>query len=339
MSVYKRKGSPYYHVEFQLNGERIRRSTHVVSRREAQAIERQIRAEVAKQQSKPHRQSLTLDEAAGRWWAEHGHTLRSKSVETYTRQILESFGRHIELGDIRTSDVDDAVRRWRANGSGPANIGRRLSVIRSILRRADRIWGLPVHQIAWPDVTPAEPPGRVRWLTPEEAKRLIQAAENNGHKSTAQIIRFLFETGCRKGEAISLTWTDVHQARGYCDVRGKTGTRRVWLSTAAHQVLSDCPSDRVRVFDATGIEKRFRKAVRDAGLTDFRMHDCRHTFATWLRQAGAPLEVVQRSLGHRAITTTTRYAHVEDREVVRALDGLPSLSEAAENIIRLRERK
>jgi len=93
------------------------------------------------------------------------------------------------------------------------------------------------------------------------------------------------------------------------------------------------------VFDATGIEKRFRKAVRDAGLTDFRMHDCRHTFATWLRQAGAPLEVVQRSLGHRAITTTTRYAHVEDREVVRALDGLPSLSEAAENIIRLRERK
>lgn len=338
MSVYKRKGSPYYHVEFQLNGERIRRSTQVVSRREAQAIERQIKAEVAKQQGKPNRQSLTLDEAAGRWWAEHGHTLRSKSVETYTRQILESFGRHIKLGDIRTSDVDDAVRRWRANGSGPANIGRRLSVIRSILRRADRIWGLPVHQIAWPDVTPKEPPGRVRWLTPEEAKRLIQAAENNGHQNTALAIRWSLATGCRRGETLGLRWSDVRLDRGTCQVSGKTGSRTVWLSLDARQVLSDCPTSTLQVFDATGLRKRFAKAVKDAGLVDFRWHDLRHTHATLMRQSGAPLEVVQRSLGHKSITTTTRYAHVEDREVLRALDGLPSFSKRPTNVVKLRKQ-
>lgn len=337
MSVYRRKGSPYYQIEFVLNGQLVRRSSKAVSRREAQAVERELRAEVAKQQGKPHRESLTLDQAAGRWWEEHGHTLRSKSHAVYTHQILDGLGRDHELGDIRTSDIDDAVRRWRAAGDGPANIGRRLAVLRSILRRSDRIWGVPVNQIAWPSVTPKEPPGRVRWLTPDEARLLVAAAETNGHQNVALAIRWSIATGCRRSETFGLRWGDVRLDRGSCTVSGKTGPRVVWLSLEARQVLASCSTSAVQVFDGTGLRTRFGKAVKGAGLVDFRWHDLRHTHASWMRQAGVPLEVVQRSLGHQSIITTTRYAHVEDREVVRAVDGLPSLTAPPENVVRLKK--
>lgn len=338
MSVFKRPGSPFYQVEFRINGTRVRRSTQALSRREAQAVERALRAEVAKQQGKPHRESLTLDQAAGKWWQEHGHTLKSKSVETYTRQILEHFGRDIELGDIRTSHCNDAVRAWRARGNGPANIGRRLSVLRQILRRADRVWNVPVNPIAWADITPAEPTGRVRWLTPQEAKLLIAAAEDNGHTNVSLAIRWSLATGCRRSETYGLRWSDVQLDRGSCQVSGKTGSRTVWLSLEARQVLADCPTVSVQVFDGTGLRKRFAKAVKDAGLTDFRWHDLRHTFATYMRQSGAPLEIVQRALGHKAITTTTRYAHIDDREVMHALDKLPSFGTELGNVVKMRAR-
>jgi site-specific recombinase XerD len=80
------------------------------------------------------------------------------------------------------------------------------------------------------------------------------------------------------------------------------------------------------VFSDRNKRRYFEQALKKAQIPDFCWHDLRHCHATWLRQSGAPLEVVQRSLGHAHISTTAIYAHVADPELVEALRRLPSIS-------------
>jgi integrase len=54
----------------------------------------------------------------------------------------------------------------------------------------------------------------------------------------------------------------------------------------------------------------FPDAVRAAGIKDFRWHDCRHTFASRLRQSGAPLGNIAELLGHKTLAMSRRYAHL-----------------------------
>ncbi|MBL2562781.1 site-specific integrase, partial [Klebsiella pneumoniae] len=63
-----------------------------------------------------------------------------------------------------------------------------------------------------------------------------------------------------------------------------------------------------------------------ADIHDFRCHDLRHTFASWLVQAGVPLYTVRDLLGHTCITTTERYAHLQNEHLLSALNNLPSFS-------------
>lgn len=124
--------------------------------------------------------------------------------------------------------------------------------------------------------------------------------------------------------------------------KGKSGRRVVWLTDETRALLLRCPRDRDAVFDKTNLRKLWAAALVKAKLDDFTFHDLRHTHATWLRQGGAPLEIVQRSLGHASITTTQRYAHVDDREVRDALAQLPTLrpnTAASENVIPLKRRR
>ncbi len=86
------------------------------------------------------------------------------------------------------------------------------------------------------------------------------------------------------------------------------------------------------MFDKTNARRAWDAALKKAKIENFRWHDLRHTHATWLRQQGAPVEVVQRSMGHADIATTMRYAHVADTELVEALHKLPQLSTSKNHV-------
>jgi integrase len=109
-------------------------------------------------------------------------------------------------------------------------------------------------------------------------------------------------------------------------------SREVLLSPEALAVLHEVPRTGSHVFDTTNYRNHFDAALRAAGVEDFHWHDLRHSFATWLGQSGAPLEVIRDQLGHSSISVTQKYRHVVGSEVRAALQKLPTISPNSTNV-------
>jgi integrase len=326
-------------VEVIVGEHRVVRSSGTDNKREARADGRKIEDELKAQAGKPRKQELTLDQACARYWIEKGRHLKSAdSEQRHLRQIISRLGTSVRLSDVANQDVALVAQSILRSGNGPAAVNRCLAAFRQVLRRAQRLWGFDVRPIHWPDHFQKEPKGRTRWLTKDEALRLLAVSP----EPLALAIEWSLQTGTRKGETYGIEPRDVDFDRGQVTVRGKTGKGIIWLTPETRAILLRCDLKGRYVFDRRNQRKLFAAAVKAAGLEDFTWHDLRHTHATWLRQGGAPLEIVQRSLRHASITTTQRYAHVDDQEVKRALEQLPTLSTnstAGGNVIPLRRKR
>lgn len=342
MSLFRRANSPYWYTEIQVRGTRVVRSTGKADRREALRFEKQLREDLKRQAGGPQREAMTLDQACGKYFEDHGHTLKWQ-VDWHLKKIVGYFGTEKLLCEVSNKDVDDLAQARMKEG-GPIGVNRTLAVLRQVHRMAGKKWDEPVRAIDWSVHMKKEPKERVRWITPAEAGKLLAALRDAGADHIALAVEWSLYTGCRRSETLSIRWSDVDLERGTVTVSGKTGPRTIWLSADSRSVLARLsPEGQMAhsafAFDARNLRKHFEAAVQRAGIEDFHWHDLRHVFATWLRQAGTPLEVVQRTLGHTLITTTGRYAHVDDVEVKDALRKLPSLSAPeASNVVQIKRK-
>lgn len=337
MSLFRRANSPYWYTEIQVAGTRVVRSTGTPDRREALRYEKQLREELKRQAGTPQREAMTIDQACGKYWTDHGRTLKWQ-VDWHLKKIVSFFGTELLLCELGNKHVD-ALAQERMREGGPVGVNRTLAVLRQVHRMAGRKWDEPTKAVDWSAHMKREPKERVRWITPAEAGRLLAELRGMGAEHIALAVEWSLHTGCRRSETFGLRWSDVDLERGSASVAGKTGRRTLWLSAEARAVLIRCSHSRETVFNGSNHRKLFEAAVAAVPLADFTWHDLRHTFATWMRQAGAPLEVVQRSLGHTLITTTGRYAHVDDIEVKDALRNLPSLSvPESSNVVHIKRK-
>ena len=215
----------------------------------------------------------------------------------------------------------------------PSTVNRELSILRHLLRLAEE-WG---HIGKVPKIRLArEPEGRLRFLTEDEILRLLAACAAKATKSPylLPIVILALHTGMRKGEILGLAWERVDFARGIMRLeQTKSGRRReIPMNQAVYDALSALPGPKVEgvVFRKRdgrawgNIRTAFEDACREAQVEDFRFHDLRHTFASWLMMKGRSLKEVQELLGHRDFTMTLRYAHLSPdrlREAVGVLEG------------------
>ena len=253
------------------------------------------------------------------------------------RRLLPAFGA-LRLDRIGRPHVERWFDAMSRKTPGAANTT--LAVLRQIVGAAKAAGHVGTDPVA--GVRPN--PGRkmTRFLSAEEIARLHRTLdrlveERPSRRAQADIIRLLLLTGCRKSEILTLRWAEVDG-----DVlrlaEAKTGSRTVWLSEAAEAVIARQPrTASAFVFpsprDPTRPQSRnlglWRRARREAGIEDVRLHDLRHTVASQAVAKGVPLPTVARMLGHSQPTMTLRYAHVGDHEVEAAAERVGASIAAA----------
>lgn len=171
---------------------------------------------------------------------------------------------------------------------------------------------------------------RERFLSAEETQALIAQVNRSRNPMLRFIIPMLLLTGARKREVLDARWQDFDLERRVWRIPfTKSGRERhVPLSDAVLALLSRVP--RLAGCDWVFANPRTRKpfvtpyiswntARRAAGLADVRIHDLRHSFASFLVNAGCSLYEVQRLLGHASVTMTQRYSHLSQASLLRAV--------------------
>lgn len=165
-----------------------------------------------------------------------------------------------------------------------------------------------------------------RFLSLNEFRQLgaaLNQASDAGENSHAiAIIRLLILTGARKSEIEKLKWDEVDSASGFLRLEdSKTGQKLIVLSALAAEVLANLErfTGSKFVFPGTtghgwyqGTPKVWRRIRESASLSDVRLHDLRHSFASVAASKGASLQMIGVLLGHKDSATTARYAHLAD---------------------------
>lgn len=188
---------------------------------------------------------------------------------------------------------------------------------------------------------------RKRYLSQVELARLghalAQAEAGELERSVSlyavAMIRLLIFTGARHSEILTLRWDEVNLERGCIELAdSKTGDKEVYLPPPALQLLADIPREVDNPYVIVGrkpgqhlvnIKDSWSVVRSAAGLDDVRLHDLRHSFASFGARAGMSLPVIGALLGHRETATTARYAHLSDDPLRTAVDEIGTqISEA-----------
>jgi integrase len=172
---------------------------------------------------------------------------------------------------------------------------------------------------------------RMRWLDAGEERKLLERVRDDYGIVKQEAATFALYSGLRLSEQARLTWQDIDWDRKMLTVRlSKPGhARSVALNSVALETLRRIRVRRRKpkgeIFDCltAGSSPRWISlAAQSAGLEHFRWHDLRHTFASRLRLNGVALEDIKDLLGHHAIQTTFRYAHLAPSRASSAVEKM-----------------
>lgn len=334
---YRRKDSPFWWVSFtDASGKKSQRSTGTTERREADAIEAKCKLEVHRVKTWGEEPSRYFDEMMMRYLQSKQGENRSLERDISTVKRLKSYFGGRDVNRLERCDVMAYIQTRKDQGVKAGTINRELGMLAAAFSFAKR-------DLCWRIDNPAEqtklkePEGRVRFLSTDEAQALITAAAFEVRAPHLQnFISLAINTGCRKSELLKSRWENVDFEQATLRIEGKdskSGKRRgVPLNLAALQAFRNqkvfideyAPSSPWVFSRKSGeriqsVQTSFETACRRAGITDFRVHDLRHTCASWLVTDGVSLAEVRDVLGHSTIKMTERYAHLAPENLRKAV--------------------
>lgn len=330
--IFSRRGHLYISYTDAL-GRRKQRKTNAPTLQQARAIrERELHlAEKARVlgYNPPGRETFT--EVIPRY-LQHQKARLTRAAFGRTKGIIEThlkttFG-PMRLSEIRKGHIQKYITDRSADVS-PASVTKELNCLKHLLNLCVE-WEVVPTNHARGVKSPKAPAGRVRYLQPTELRAVLECSPA-WLRPIAALLAF---TGMRRGELLGLRWLDV-------DLKGnrillpqtKNGSgRTVWLNELALQVLDSIdrtgtrPTDRVfptsSQVNPENVSLSFLRTCRRVGIADFRLHDLRHTAASWLRMQGADIGTVADLLGHKDLRMARRYQHLSPVFLQAAVRGL-----------------
>ena len=229
-----------------------------------------------------------------------------------------------------TPRLIEKYKIFRLEKVGPAAVNRELACLKHMYSKAIE-WEYIKESPAKGIKLLKEPPGRLRYLSPEDVSSLLDSCLDH----LRPIVLTALNTGMRRSEILKLRWADVDLSnRKIKVVNTKNNESRVipinqTLYEEFLRLIKQVRGEYV-FSDKNGrpygdIKKSFASALKKAKIKDFRFHDLRHTFGSHLVMQGANLRTVQQILGHKDIKMTMRYAHLSPEYVQKAVEKLDSL--------------
>lgn len=263
-----------------------------------------------------------------------------KSRDKWSLQRLAPHFAGRDLKELRRADVRAYVTARQSNGVKLSTVRRELRIFSAAIN----FCRLELDRPDLPNPVAAlglqEEEGRVRWITRQEAARLIASAEEHARRPhLGAFIRLALNTGMRKGELLNLEWSRVDLDRALLLLEAPhnksrkrqtiplnddavTTLRRLQAWQDQHSPENPWVFGKEGGKKITKFQTGWNSALKRAGIEDFRIHDLRHTFASWLVMNGEDLLVVRDLLRHSSVTVTEKYAHLAPTRTASAVQRL-----------------
>ena len=305
------------------------------ARKEAQRLRSQVVLGGDPGASKAEKKTIPLYSTLAEQHLAHAKTYQ-RSYDTtamyVNRHILPKWSKH-RLTDVTQQGVAQWLADKAAEGLAPATVEK----IRVILGRSFELakqWGMagsdknPTRGIPRKPINNA----RERFLNPAEAKRLQAAVAESRNTQLKFIVGLLLLTGARVSELLQAEWKHINlERRAWLIPTSKTGkSRHVPLSQPAIDLIKsvptfkDCPyllpNPETKLPFVT-IKHSWQTARDEAKLSELRIHDLRHSAASFMINAGVDLFAVGRVLGHADHKSTMRYSHLANDTLLAAVEA------------------
>jgi len=284
------------------------------------------------------------------------HTV-TQMIDRYIRDVLSQKPKSIhdrktqlnwwkdQIGSYSLADATPALiaeardrlaqgKTLRAEHRSAGTVNRYLAALSHAFTIAIREWGWlqdnPLRRVT----KPKENRGRVRFLSDDERKQLLEACRESSHPWLYTIVVLCLSTGARKMEVLGLTWRQVDFQRNVIVLEEtKNGERRL-LPLAAHALELMKELSKVRRIDTDlifpgkdptkpiEIAKAWERALDKAKIEDFRFHDLRHSAASYLAMNGASLAEIAEVLGHKTFQMVKRYSHLSEAHTAKVVERM-----------------
>jgi len=274
-------------------------------------------------------------------WLEQDRARKPTTLRGYESivraHLLPAFGER-RLEDITPEEVEAWSAKLAERGLANSTRLRILTCLFGVIKRAKRVWTLPRNPIA--DVEkPVQSHAAIdlEVFSPEEIHALVRAAES---EQDAAIFLTAAFTGLRRGELVALRWRSVDFARRTIRVVAsyserslstpKSGRARslpmappvaealARLASRGHDDQEDdlvFPGTFGEYLDGSALYRRYKLALKRAGLRPLRFHDLRHTFGTQvISNPAVSILQLKAWMGHADIDTTMKYLHYAPRD-------------------------
>lgn len=299
-TLYKR-GDAYY-LNWRDGGTQFRRSLGKIDKRQAEAIRAEKAAELAGLIVPRSGRTVGMVLSDYLSWSKLARPASFKGTNAALRPLIEAYGHHPAEG------LDPAlVERWAATSpNAAATVVKSVKMARAAYRRAMRHRAVaenPFERVEMPKVVTSRAPP---YFSRPDLGKLYEAQRG-------PVWRFMANTGLRLAEMHKAARSDVREGKLYVEStptgRTKSGKWRwVPLNDAATDALASLGEDRLVTCHKDTLGDWFREDAKSAGVTGT-AHWLRHTFCTYLAQAGVSLHDIKDLAGHSSIAVTEMYAH------------------------------
>lgn len=314
----KTKDGFVWFVDFHFEGKRYRKSTRTNDKKLAELFRKDIEVRIAKgefgfQEAKKNQTDL---EGFMKRYLEFSIATKAENTYLLDKQalgVLKRFLGNILLKNITYSRLED-YKVKRSGEVKPASVNIEIRHLKAAFEMA-RKWGYikenPFREVKQIRIKGTNLP---KFIPKDDIKALLSVIQEGDFK---KLIQFYLYTGCRRNEALGLSWSRINFDTGKIHLHEtKSGNDRIVpMNSNLRKLLleMDRATDKPFNFLPDFVTKKFKKYLKLSGIRDwqaFTVHSLRHTFASHLVMEGTDLYTVSKLLGHSSVAVTQMYAHL-----------------------------